>query len=625
MIKLFLSSDTDFSSNGEKALKAIKVNEHRETGDWHLECVFPIEYVNDLKHDNILVVETKEKGYQPFRIRNPKVNKKIEFDAYHIGFDSENYGVELATVINQNCQTMLNSIATTPFNNFTFHSDITTLRSKTVENMSLYAALAEIANHWNGTLDFDGWEIQIKSSIGQDRGVTLAYGKDIEESEIQEDWSKVVTRLKPIGNEGITIDNSWIESDISYDRPYTKIMSFDSDNVSNLEFVAGLYLDRYKFPQVNYRVKANPKQDISLGDSIEVKAKQFTIFTEVISYKYDVLRRLVIEVEFGNYRPTVRNYMAVLRADVVQLAESRARVKIDELNGQFQVVVDDLNQGISNNQTLINQTAQELQLKATTQYVDNKIAEINQASPNRVSNLPVNYEQGDIVSGTETSSNFHIRTRSFYPIRTGFVTVQIADLYEAKVVLYDSSYNYVSTTQWGDLYTFTVSAPSFFKVVVRSKTNNQITPNEIETSQLKVANESTATAWNLYFGDLTLEQQRELYNFYIVSRNGLTFDGDTSLTVDAVVLLDGVEVTELMENNQFAWTRISKDSVKDSQFNNLGITGRSLTVVQTYLDRTATYQCVFSIPETAYILTKGGDRILTKADNHYLVAIISEV
>ena len=76
-----------------------------------------------------------------------------------------------------------------------------------------------------------------------------------------------------------------------------KIMEFDTDTVENLEFVSQLYLDRFKVPKVNYMVKINPEQNIGIGDSIFVKAKQFEIFTEIISYDYNVLTKRVEALE----------------------------------------------------------------------------------------------------------------------------------------------------------------------------------------------------------------------------------------------------------------------------------------------------------------------------------------
>jgi phage minor structural protein len=179
MIRSFLPSATTFTSNGEKIIQAIKCIEHRESGEWYIDLTAPEEYKDYLANDYILVVETKEKSYQPFRIKNPKITGKVEVRAHHIGFDSLNYAVELSTIVNGNAQACLNALngnidGTHPF---TFTSTIATLKTFSVVDSSLYNALVQIAEEYNGYLDFDEWDVTITSSIGADRGVVLLTAK----------------------------------------------------------------------------------------------------------------------------------------------------------------------------------------------------------------------------------------------------------------------------------------------------------------------------------------------------------------------------------------------------------------------------------------------------------------
>jgi phage minor structural protein len=344
MIKSFLPSATVFTSNGERIIQAIKCIEHRELGDWYVDLIAPLEYQSYLEKDYILVVPTKEKGDQPFRINNPKITDKVDVRAYHIGFDTRNYAVELSTVVNGNAQTCLNTLSSEIDGShpFTFTSAIATLKSFSVVDSSLYNALIQIADEYNGVLDFNGWNITISSSIGADNGVVLAYGKNIQESEINENWDLVVTRLKPIGNDGITLTPAWLTADVSYDRPYTKIMNFDSDNTTNLALVAQLYLDRYKVPRVNYKVKADVEQNVALGDAVTVNARQFTTTAEVLSFDYNPLINRVIQVEFGNFRPTLKQFFSDQAQVIEESAYKKARLKIDEAAGVIEAYADNL-------------------------------------------------------------------------------------------------------------------------------------------------------------------------------------------------------------------------------------------------------------------------------------------
>lgn len=344
MIRSFLASDTVFTTNGEKIIQPIKCIEHREYLDWYIDLTASLENQPFLQNDMILVVDTKEKGPQPFRIKNPRITSKIEVRAYHIGFDTLNHACELSTVFNQNCigamTTLLANSEDT--NNFVLFSNITTLKSFSIIDKNLFEGFLQIAEEYNGTLDFDGWQIRITTSIGTDRGVVLAYGKNIQESEINENWDLVVTKLKPIGNEGITLTPEWLNADITYERPYTKIMKFDTDDLSNLALIAQLYLDRYKHPRVNYKIKADVEQNVGLGDSIVVRARQFTIMTEILSFDYNVLTRRVEAIEFGNFRPTLKNYFSELTQQAEEKAVKRAQVKIDDIDGRITQIVTDV-------------------------------------------------------------------------------------------------------------------------------------------------------------------------------------------------------------------------------------------------------------------------------------------
>lgn len=344
MIRSFLASEIIFTSNGEKIIHPFKCIEHREALDWYIDLTASLENQMYLQNDMILVVNTKEKGSQPFRIKNPRITSKVEVRAYHIGFDTLKHSCELSTVINQNCLAAMTSLLTNSedTNNFTVYSNIGNLKSFSVIDKSLYDGFLQIAEEYNGILDFDGWQIRITSSIGTDRGVVLAYGKNIQESEVNENWDLVVTKLKPIGNDGITLSPEWLTADVSYDRPYTKIMAFDTDDLTNLGLIAQLYLDRYKFPRVNYKVKADVEQNVGLGDSVVVKARQFTITTEVLSFDYNVLSNRVEAIEFGNFRPTLKNYFSEMTQQAEEKAVKRAQIKIDDVDGRITQIVTDV-------------------------------------------------------------------------------------------------------------------------------------------------------------------------------------------------------------------------------------------------------------------------------------------
>jgi len=378
---------------------------------------------------------------------------------------------------------------------------------------------------------------------------------------------------------------------------------------------------RYK----SYTVSSKLAPYLDLGDVITLTTSvdNSTIITTILAYslKFDGAIRVDLSAIATTLTDTAYAYQGTLSTRV-----KNTEIMVDKVKGSISFITGDietLDGRTTANESSIIVNSQAITSKVSQSYVDNKILEINSAKPNRVSNLPSNFEQGTLTLGVPASSALAIRTSAFYPVSSGYVTVQCADIYEAMVVIYNSSYVYQSSQAWGSLVTFNLLASSFFKVVLRSKIGNTVVPSEVATSNLKVANEETASMWNMYFGDLTLSAQKDLYQFKILSSTGLTFDGQTTLTLNAYVILDNIDVTSLMASSQFAWSRSSQDSAKDSNFNSLGLTGSSLTITSGYLDRTATYKCFFTISETAYLMTFTGNRILTKANSSTLVAITS--
>lgn len=336
-MRIFNADETIFTSNGLKSLQPIYCHEIRNESEWYLDVRVPLSFLEFTIQDNIIVVETLDKGEQAFRIRNITVGQDIKFEAWHIGYDSRVFTVELSTFVNLNPTQALTQLLTdTQTNNFTVFSDIATQLSFSIIDVPLYDALIDMAERYNAVLEFDNWQIRLVSSIGSDKGVTVAYGKNLESSSFEENWDMVCTELTPKGNNGLA--GTTIYSSIVYDRPYAKIVSFDTDDLTTLNNLASAYLSRFETPRVNYKVKSDVIL-ASLGDTIKVVAKQFELFTDVLSYKFNVITRKMIELEFGNYRPTIRNAIGQLREEITEQADRKAQLKIDEVNGEIELLV----------------------------------------------------------------------------------------------------------------------------------------------------------------------------------------------------------------------------------------------------------------------------------------------
>ena len=88
MIKVFQSTDTSFTSNGDIVLKPYRAKVRKEdNGAYYLDIEVGVEYTDWLVSGNILVANTPQ-GEQAFRISDyEKTNNKIKIKANHVFFD----------------------------------------------------------------------------------------------------------------------------------------------------------------------------------------------------------------------------------------------------------------------------------------------------------------------------------------------------------------------------------------------------------------------------------------------------------------------------------------------------------------------------------------------------------
>lgn len=352
MIKVYEASEKIFDNNGLKILNPLKAKVHKEdNGDYYLEVEDTIDNLEYYQQGYILRVRTPW-GWQGFRCSNPiKKNKKVSCKAWHLFYDSANYVIEDTFVVDKDCNAALDQLnskcdTTTPF---TTISDITTINSFRCVRKSFEEAVNTVLERWGGHLDRDNWNIGVRYSIGQDRGVTLAYGKNITNIEAKEDWSNVVTKLMPVGKDGLLLDEPWLIADIAYDIPYTKVVSFDQDidkddYSTEEDYIAALkmdlqaqamaYLNENKVPKINYTLAAHLQDIADVGDTIHVKHPRcnIDILTNVIAVEWDCIAERYTSIEFGNFRPKLKNLLTEANKKAEETAKAITQVTETKLS-----------------------------------------------------------------------------------------------------------------------------------------------------------------------------------------------------------------------------------------------------------------------------------------------------
>ena len=213
-------------------------------------------------------------------------------------------------VVDKNCNDAmdhLNSATDNP-SPFQTYSDIATVDSYRCVRKSLYDAFSTVLERWGGHFVRDNYRFGIMSAIGRDNGVTVRYKKNLKEMTCTTNWDNVVTKLMPVGKDGLLLDEIYLYSKKQYDIPFTK---------------------------VNYTLKANLEKLTDIGDTIEVidEPMGVDITTHVISYDYDCILRKYTELEFGNFQQKVSDLMGTVSSTIQQSVEKN--------NANLQVIFSD--------------------------------------------------------------------------------------------------------------------------------------------------------------------------------------------------------------------------------------------------------------------------------------------
>ena len=279
-----------------------------------------------IERGRILYASTP-KGMQPFRIYYVKPTmKEIAVNARHIFYDlldnqcepishSGTAGAALAA---------LQAAFAYPMP-FSFDTDISLTGTLTTGRMNPVQVLlsdddeaTSFVKGYGGELLRDGFRVSIKAALGQDRGVSIRYGKNLVGLEVTEDESDVKTRIVCYGKNG----SATLDSPHLGDYIYPKIYTLEDENktLSEVQEEAQALLDGgCDIPSINIKVDfvALEKtveyreyavlEEVFLGDMVTVINTRmgFRKQAKVISYEWDCLLEQYNDVELGDFIPTL--------------------------------------------------------------------------------------------------------------------------------------------------------------------------------------------------------------------------------------------------------------------------------------------------------------------------------
>ena len=345
MIDIYIKSNNNFGFNGDMALKPYLCDLEVELNGM-IEVTLEHTYDKEgrwkyIEKDNLLRVPYPfKKERQLFYIYDiDKGMTGIKCKARHIFFDLASEVLVDCRPTNCNGEEALNKILSST--DFIGHSNIASINTahyirKHISNEVLISEDENsFINKWGGELDVDNFNVYLNERVGLDNGITFKYSKDLINLNENSNIDDIVTRILPVGFDGITLPEVYVESPLinSFRKVRTKVIKFedikvkeksdDEDGYDTLEqaqealreackklFNEGLdklllQLD-LEVTKLENTLKYEQFKDImtvGLGDTVGVEHLDIgiNVKTRVIKFIYDCISEKFKSITLGNY------------------------------------------------------------------------------------------------------------------------------------------------------------------------------------------------------------------------------------------------------------------------------------------------------------------------------------
>lgn len=346
-MRIYLQNETDFTKNGLGYLTDVINAEVVEelNGEYYLSFEYLLYGVLSeyLVQENIVKCRVEDGSYQLFRIKRViKDFTKIEVYATHIFYDLLNNFLLDTAPTNLNGASFGSWILnhTNYATDFIFQSDINNTKSaRYVRRNPIEAIMGDIDNSmvnlFGGDIERDNFTIKLLTHRGSTNGIKLLFGKNIREIKITSDYSSIITRVLPLGFDGLMLPEVYVDSANinNYITPKVAKIEFqnikydpdDEDAYQTLEdaytalrnAVNELYAQGLDLPQVNIKIdwielsKTNEYQNyqnletLHLGDDVIAQILGINYSTRVVKIVYNPLVDMIENFEIGTIQSNI--------------------------------------------------------------------------------------------------------------------------------------------------------------------------------------------------------------------------------------------------------------------------------------------------------------------------------
>ncbi|MBT1017611.1 phage tail protein [Canibacter sp. lx-72] len=182
-------------------------------------------------------------GGQFFRIHHLETNEHhlVHVTAQHVFYDLAANLLMDTNLVNEDANGALRRIlAGAQFKHpFTTTSNLAARASARLVRVSVASVLMDpeldngIVNRWGGELIRNNTHLSLVSKRGADNGVQIRAGKNLLSMTASVDYSTVVTRIVPVGFDGLLLPEKWVDSGKLPSYPHTRISVIKFDHIKS--------------------------------------------------------------------------------------------------------------------------------------------------------------------------------------------------------------------------------------------------------------------------------------------------------------------------------------------------------------------------------------------------------
>lgn len=357
-------------------------------GVFELEFQYPMlgRYAADLVIDRYVKAKPNASAAnQFFHIRkvSKPINGMFTVSCEHISYALSGYPVPTVSA-SGNAQVAINAILTAAKNQLgkdtgfsVATTDITLSSSIALTNVSARAALGGVSGSvldvYGGEYEFDNHTIKLHKARGKDRGVRIAYGRNMTELKCDIDMDSAYTGIYGyVKNDNVDLHSYKAVTNSSGINAKTLIRDFSSDfsggdseiTQAKLDSAVSAYVSENDInsPSVSMTVSfvdlsQSPEyasfsalESVNLCDTVKIYHKDLgiDIKAKVIKTVYDVLRERYTSIELGSPRA---NFADVIRQTVKEAADAKSLAvsSKSEITAAFEKAIADATAAITGN------------------------------------------------------------------------------------------------------------------------------------------------------------------------------------------------------------------------------------------------------------------------------------